>query len=407
MSMKSKDLIKQEKLVLAQNMAAAIKTGDEGQMALAFAEFNAKVQESIIAESQELAVAESRDATVLAGRGVRQLTNEETKYYNALGKAMASPDPKAALTNIEVAMPKTVIEAVIDDIRTGHRLLEKINFRNTYGAVKMILNAQGAQTAKWGKLTSAIVEELSGSFKEVDATASKLTSYMPVSKDLLALGPQWLDSYVREVLSEALAAGLEEAIVTGTGKDMFTGMDRDMSATAAVTNGERPKMTPVAIIDLSPVTLGGLCAKLARHPLYPDKGRPVTDVILLTNPMDYWEKVMPATTILKPDGGYAKDVLPIEAEIIQTAALEKGVAIIGIASKYFAGMGIPKDGRVEFDDSVRFLQDERVYTIKTIGVGMPMDEYAFILLNISGLQPKNLEVVVKEVKGVVNTKAQA
>lgn len=412
--MKSKDIIAQEKMKLATAMAEAIKSGDETAMAAAFTDFSAAVQEGVIADAQAMASAENHDATVLAGRGVRQLTSAETKYYAALGAAITAADPKAALTNIDVTMPQTIIDAVIGDIKREHPLLAKLNFQNTFGAVKMLVNAQGVQTAVWGKLTSAITERLSGAFKEIDCTACKLTAYMPISKDLIALGPQWLDSYVREVLGEALAVGLETGIVDGDGKDKPIGMDRDVSPAASVTGGVQPKQTATAITDLSPITMGDLCSKLARDPLNATGARPVSDVILLVNPLDYFGKVMPATTFLLPTGTYAKDVLPVEATIIQSVAVTKGQAIIGMAGKYFLAMGTAKDGKIEYDDSVHFLEDERVYIVKLLGNGFPLDHYAFLLLDISGLKPYNQRVTVEsvpavtveEVKGTVKTKEQ-
>ncbi|MDD3429306.1 MAG: hypothetical protein PHG02_04805 [Oscillospiraceae bacterium] len=124
---------------------------------------------------------------------------------------------------------------------------------------------------------------------------------------------------------------------------------------------------------------------------------------------------MPATTFLLPTGTYAKDVLPIEAEIVQSVAVTQGEAVIGMGHKYFLGMGTSKDGKIEYDDSVHFLEDERVYIIKLLGNGFPIDHYAFLLLDISGLKPTNqrvaieemnAEVTVAEVKGTVKTKEQ-
>ena len=63
---------------------------------------------------------------------------------------------------------------------------------------------------------------------------------------------------------------------------------------------------------------------------------------------------MPATTVQRPDGTFANNVLPYPTEIIQTEALTKGEAILGIAEQYFAGIGTGKEGTIEYDDSVRF-----------------------------------------------------
>ena len=52
----------------------------------------------------------------------------------------------------------------------------------------------------------------------------KLTAFLPVGKAMLDLGPVWLDRYVRAVLADAAALGLEEGLINGTGKDMPIGM---------------------------------------------------------------------------------------------------------------------------------------------------------------------------------------
>lgn len=82
--------------------------------------------------------------------------------------------------------------------------------------------------------------------------------------------------------------------------------------------------------------------------------------------------------------------------MIQTPALEKGVAVIGIAKKYFAALGSPRKANIVYDDSVRFIEDERVYMAKLFGAGFPMDEYAFVLLDVSALKPYALTVKVQQ-----------
>jgi len=47
----------------------------------------------------------------------------------------------------------------------------------------------------------------------------KLSAFIPVSQSILDLGPEWLDRYVRTILSEAIFEGLEGGIIKGTGKD--------------------------------------------------------------------------------------------------------------------------------------------------------------------------------------------
>ena len=68
-------------------------------------------------------VREEADRKVLAERGVRQLTSEEHKYYQKFAEAARSKDPKQALVNADLVMPKTIMNAVFDELQTSHPLL--------------------------------------------------------------------------------------------------------------------------------------------------------------------------------------------------------------------------------------------------------------------------------------------
>lgn len=400
MPIKSKDLVAQAKKQNAANLAAAFKSGDEEQMSAAMAEFCSDVHDAVLQQAAEEIELRNQDAAIMTARGLHALTSAEMHYYTELGKAIKSDNPKMALENFSVAMPDTIIDGVIGTIQRTHPLLERINFQNTAYLTRLILNAKPGQMAKWGKVTSAIEQELTGSLKEINLTLLKLSAFMCISQDLVDLGPQWLDQYVRETLAEAIASALETGIVDGTGKDEPIGMTRDISSSASVQDGVYPRQTPTVVEDLSPTSLGAVVAKIARDPLDPTKARAVNpgDLAFLCNPFDYWQKIMPATTYRKPDGTWIRDLLPIPADIMQTAALESGLALLGMPSRYFVGLGVyGKKGVIVQDDSVRFFEDERAYKAKLQGNARPLDEYAWLLLDISNLKTE-LPVLVKQVE---------
>ena len=194
---------------------------------------------------------------------MRQLTSAERKYYNKVIEAMRSTDPKAALTNLDVVMPETVINSVFDELRTRHPLLSRINFMATNGKIKFLMNTNGEQKAVWGTLTDAITKELASGFKEVDATLMKLSAFLPVAKSMLDLGPEWLDRYIREVLYEALANGLEAGIVDGNGQNQPVGMSREADV-AKSSGGIYPQKAKIVVNEFTPSTMGKLVALLAR-----------------------------------------------------------------------------------------------------------------------------------------------
>lgn len=387
--MKLKDLYqKNQKLTdLRQKLAEAVRSNDAdnvstvfGDMCQVIGEINGAEYEAQLADLRQ-----SLNNSALYARGVRQLTSEEKEYYQKIGEAMRSDNPKQALENVTVTFPQTIISRVMDDLTENHPLLSKIQFTPTGGAIRMMLNTDGRHKGAWGKLCATIIEELTSGFKEVDVGLYKLSAFIPVCKAQLDLGPEWLDRYIRAILAEANANGLEEGITVGDGNDKPIGMIRDVSDSASVVGGAYPEKAKVTVTDFSAVTMGNLISMLATTPN--GKDRNPDDLILLVNPQDYYQKVMPATTVQTPDGTYRNNVLPYPAEIIPVSALPRGQAIFGIGRLYFAAVGMNKGGRLEYDDSYRFLEDQRVYLIKLYANGFPVDNNAFLNLDISNLRP--------------------
>lgn len=382
--MKSKDVKELTREELAQAFNEALKSEDTAQVAQAFADMAENIQQEVLERAKDAAAVEQMDAAALAARGLRQITSEEKRYYEALITAMKSSDPKQALANLDVTMPKTIIEDVFDSLKAEHRLLSVIDFNNTTYVTEWILNKNGKQKAVWGEITAEIEKELSGDFEKLDMVMFSLTAFMPVAKSMLDLGATWLDSYVRQVLQDALYVGLEEGIVCGTGVKMPIGMMKDLNA-SRTDGAPYPDKTAIKVTAFTPEVYGGLIGQMATS----RNNRPhaVGEVIMVVNPVDYWQKVMPATTIQRPDGTFANNVLPYPTDVIQSEEVPSGKAVMGIAKQYFCGIGTGKDGVIEYDDSYKFLQRERVYAGHLYGNGKPKDNNSFLVLDISELQP--------------------
>ena len=385
--MKSNDLIHGMDDIRAE-MHEAVKNNDTEKFFGALDNMIGTISEKIKSDYEDLR--DEQDVKILAARGVRQLTSKEYEYYSKLADAMRSRDPRQAVSNLDLVMPETVYEDVFDELRQAHPLLSRIDFVPTNGAIKMIMDTSGVQKGAWGTLCAEIVSELTGGFKVVDTTLMKASAFIPVCKAMLELGPAWLDRYVREILLEALSVTLEEGIVNGTGKESPIGMTRQVGDGVSVVSGEYPKKEAITVNDLTPATVGKLLALMAKSPS--GKNRRVDGLIFIVNPQDYYEKIMPATTVMAPDGTYRNDVMPYPMTIIQSGALDRGEAVLGMARRYFGAAGISTDGRIEYSDEYRFLEDERVYTIKTYANGMPKDNNAFLLLDIDGITPARWEV---------------
>ncbi len=406
MAMTNPDLAAEQRTEILQRMTDAVTAGDTDAFIKAFEDLQLMVQNAVMQEARGL-IGE-RDSLVLTQRGARQLTSEETTYYERLADAMRSSNPQQALTDLAVVMPTSTIDLVFEDLVQNHPLLDTINFQNTSGLTEMVVNTADKQLATWGTLTSTIATELTSGFEKITLGLNKLSAFIPVAKSMLDLGPVWLDRYVRLILAEALAFGLEEAIINGTGKDQPIGMNRQVGEGVTVTGGVYPLKTTVPLTSFAPEQYGAFLAPIATTPH--GGTRPLNGVILVCNPTDYLTKVMPATTLLCPDGMYARDVFPVPTRVIQSVQVPSGKAIVGLPHKYFMGIGTAKNGKLEYSDDYKFLEDERTYLIRLYGHGQPLDNNAFVYADISGLEPLVLSVdigTVDEIKGVVKTEEQA
>lgn len=384
------DAIKQKKTDILQRMADSIKENNTEAFQAAFNDLSDTIGEGLRAEFEQYR--EDADAAILAQRGVRQLTSKERTFYEALIGAMKSADPKQALTNIDVTYPETVIDAVFDDLEANHPLLSKINFQRAGMLTKMIMSTTGGK-ASWQELGSEVVDELNAEFIEIDLGMAQVTAYIPVKRYMLDMGPAWLDRYVRQMLAEAVATEVEVGIVTGDGKNKPIGMTKAL--TGAVDGVYKDKAVGATITAFDAASYGTVLDTLTKT--RNGNRRAVNRVIMLVNPADYFTKVYPATTARATDGSFNNNVLPFPTDVIQSVAVPQGKAIIGIGDKYFMALGTAgKAGTIEYSDQYRFLKLERVYMTYFYGNGMPMDENAFVVVDISGVKPYALEVKVVE-----------
>lgn len=370
MTIKNLDRQEKETVELRASISNALEKGDSEAVAQALTNMANNIQANIIEEARGIVNDGMSDQQVLASRGIRVLTKEETAYYNEVIDGQG-------FDGVEKLVPKTVIDRVFEDLVANHPLLAKIEFQNTTGITQFVTKKGSVNPAFWGKLNAQIQELLEDGFETVDVNLFKLSAFLPVVNAMLELGVQWLDKYVRTVLTEASAVALEEAIVKGTGADQPIGMIKDLAG--AVVNGVYPDKAATSITDLTPATLGSK----VMSPLTKNGQRAVNDVILLVNPLDYWGKVFPETTVLTQSGTYAHGVLPIPATVIQSIAVPTGKMIAGLAKDYFMAVGSTQ--KIESSKEYRFLQDETVYLTRLLANGKPKDNASFLVFDISAV----------------------
>ena len=402
MSILNLDKVQQKKAECANAIMAAMKAQDDAALDKALGDFAGFLGDTLAAEAEQKNSG-AIDTVVLATRGIRQLTQKETNFYKSFIDAAKASDVKQAISNLKEGIPVTVIDAVLEDVRKAHPLLDRINLRNGTLFTKYLYNKSGKPTIVWGDINAAITNELNADIGTLDVQLKKLSAFMYVPQDMLDLGPAWVDRFVRELLAEYISLGLEDAIVDGDGDNKFIGITRDVSSEAAVVGGKYPRKSAVKLNKLNALSIGKVLKVVATD--INGGARPVVNPIMVVNPFDYFDKIMPSTTVRNPDGTYRNDVLPYPMEIIQSAAMPANLCAIGLPERYLALIGTGKDGKIAYSDEYKFLEDERTYKIKLTGNGKPLDNNAFVLCDITDLEPEILEVIIKNTaEEPVNTK---
>lgn len=373
----------------------AMKTGDESKVCEAFEAFANGVAEQMKADFED--VRESSDAAVLAQRGYRQLTSKERNWYQRVIDALKADNPKQAFVDVlgtdveDDLMPTTIIEDVYKDLKEDHPLLAAINFQSVGYLTKWVLNDHAKQTAVWGGITDEIAKEITSAFKVMDINQSKLSAFAIIEKGMLDLGPVFLDGYIRTVLAEALACGLEAAIVGGNGVDKPIGLIKNIGKGVSFnTETGYPDKTAETVKDFTPATYGALVAKLAETE--GGKARKFGKVWLIVNQNDYLTKIMPATTVLNNAGSYVNNLFPFPTEVIVSNEVATGKAVLCLLNEYFLGVGGSKQGVIEYSDEYKFIEDQRAFKIKQYAAGRAFDNTSALYLDISGIEPAYITV---------------
>lgn len=377
--MKSKDLFKEN---YRQKLADALNGAEPDGVVTVFEEFATELSNSIMADVQ--AYQQTQDASILARRGVRQLTSNEKKFYQSFINLVKTGDIKQAFTGYENTFPEEWVNEVTENIRSEFPLINALDFVTARGVIRKILkNGSSAAIATWGPLTDTLKGELTAKAELIDITICKVMAYLPIAKDILDAGIVWFDVYARALIVEALGNAACQAVVSGTGKNEPIGMIRNCSSTAAVVDGVYPLQTAKKITDLSVKTMGDLFSTLAVDSN--GKIRVIKRAIFVCNPVDFYSKVLPSIAYQNAAGEWVYKT-PFPVDFYEEPTVDAGKAVIGIEKGYIFGVGFGGDkGAIDYDDSVRLFNDERVYYGKMHANGMPKDAKNFIYLDISKL----------------------
>lgn len=320
------------------------------------------------------------DDAVLAQRGVRALTTDELKFYNQAIEAKSFDE-------VHKLMPPTVYERVFEDLAIDHPLLSRVNFQRVGASTMWVVRKEGATTAFWGDVTAEIQEMVDNGFVTIDQGMYKLSGFLVVAKAMFEIGPEWLDRYVRAVLTEVIAAELEDAIVNGDGDKKPIGMTRNLDG--AVEQGVYPLKDAKKLEDLSPATIGKEILAPAtvvdkNEDGTPKRTRPYAGITFMINPYDYALRFFAQGVKQRDDGTWVFDKFPIPGlEIIQSSAVPLNKLIVGHPKDYF--MGVAVDATLETTDVLRMIEDQRLYLVRQLANGRPIDNDKFSVYDISDI----------------------
>lgn len=310
------------------------------------------------------------DRSIMQSRGANVLTSEEMKFFNAVVE-------EGGFKSTET-LPKTTQERIFDDLVQSHPLLGHIGLENL-GAVTEFIYGDPDGAAVWGPLFGDIKGQLNATFRKESITQLKLTAFIPLANDMLKLGPVWVERYVRTMISEAMAVGLERGFVTGTGKEEPIGLLKDPSG--SVVGGVYPDKKPAGTLTFEPGRktineLKGVVKLLAKklNADGTDADRPKNiagKVVMVTNPFDTFD-IQANATIQNAAGVYVTS-LPFNPIPSESVFVPQGKVLFFVKGEYIAAMGGTEPIK-KFEETLA-LEDATLYIAKQYATGKPKDKY--------------------------------
>lgn len=377
----------------------AVDAKDSEQLAEAVKELAKDEAEKILMDAIH-----ERDEKIKQARGARKLLSTEKKFYDDVIRCLkegrgSAKKFKEAIAGIDIVLPETIVDTIFDDLETEHALISQLDIIKTNVKIKVhFANMGTVKKATWGEVDGAITTEISGGFTELESGANKLSCYMPVPNSMIDLGPEYLDRFVRTLLYEALANGIEDAAINNLVSTAPLGMIIDFSKDAT-TSGKVTTYVSQTATKVKKWTPKGLAPAIKKLSVTKnDNPRKVTGkLFMVVNSADYIEYVKPAICVQNHTGDWV-DRSPHAIDIVESAYVPSGKAILGIKKQYALALcSNSVDGNLEYSDEYKFLEEVRTFKVKLYGDGRPKDDNSFVYLDISELEEAALLTVTNNV----------
>lgn len=366
--------IKFQNVLDAKNAFAKVSQDPEAtaeDKTQALADYMEAVQKDAENRILEEAQAFASDNNVLQSRGHNVLTNKERKFFNAVVE-------KGGFTDEDI-LPKTTQERVFEDVVKDHPLLAAIGIQNL-GAVTEFIFSDPELAYAWGPLFGKIEGKLNAAFRKEKIEQLKLTAFIPLAKDMLQLGPEWIERYVRTIIAEAMKVGLEYGYVAGRGPSqnepvgLLKDVDKESGAVSDKKSVDTLTFKPgrTTINELKGV-VKKLAEKLDKDGKKEDEPRKVEGkIVMVTNPFDTFD-IKANATVQNQSGAYVTN-LPFNPIQTESQFVPAGKVLFFVKGEYIAAVGGAMD--VNRYKETLAMEDADLYIAKQFATGKPVDNNA-------------------------------
>ncbi|HDR4865732.1 TPA: phage major capsid protein [Bacillus cereus] len=346
----------------------------EQEQTAAFEGFFDAMQTDVINTVRNQVNDEMLDRSILQQRGQNVLTASETKFFNAVVQDGGFKDGSI--------LPVTTQERVFEDLVKEHPLLDALGLQDL-GAVTKFIYSDATKAYAWGELFGEIRGQVNAAFREEKIGQLKLTAFAAIPNDMLDLGPEWIERYVRTLLVESYSVGLEFGFVNGGGSVAHqpVGLMKDVNATTgAVTDKKSSGTLTFAPSQFGEVVAGELyeVVKALSTDAKGKSRKVLNNIVMVVNPVDSIG-VQARNTIQTSTGQWVM-ALPYNIQTVESEEVPVGKALFFVKGQYLAA--IAGGYKLKKFDQTLAIEDAMLYTIKQFANGKPKDNKAALVYDL-------------------------
>ncbi|MEV5110915.1 phage major capsid protein [Bacillus sp. LBA3-1-1.1] len=344
----------------------------EQEQTSAFENFFDALQTDVANSVREQVNNDMLDRSILQQRGQNVLTSAETKFFNAVVQDGGFKD--------DSILPKTTQERVFEDLVTEHPLLEAVGLQDL-GAVTKFIYSDATKAYVWGPLFGEIKGQVNAAFREEQIGQLKLTAFAAIPNDMLELGPEWVERYVRTLLVESYSVGLEYGFVNGTGVNQPIGLMKDFNSTTNAVTDKKSSGTLTFAPSENGVVIADELYEVVKALSVDGKGKSrkvLNKIVMVVNPVDAIG-VQARNTIQTATGQWVM-ALPYNIQTVESEEVPVGKALFFVKGQYLAA--IAGGYKLKSFDQTLAIEDATLYTIKQFANGKPKDNKAAIVYDL-------------------------